>query len=85
MADHYWGKMFKQLCKARGVKLGRGQRNDRNTSATIAEVAKELGVSERTARNRVKASDDLEIYGDAIRDAGKRPVNVKTNKWHGKM
>ena len=79
MAYHYWGKMFKQLCLAKGIKLGRGQRNDRNTSVTVAEVAQELGVSERMARNRVKASDELEIYGDAIRDAGKPPVNVKTN------
>ena len=85
MTDHYWGKMFKQLCLAKGVRLGQGKRNDKKTSVTMTEVASELGVSESTARRRVRASDDLEIYGDAIRDAGKRPVSVKTAHWHGKM
>ena len=52
MPDHYWGKAFKDLCKAKGVKLGRGKGNPRakkSKTATVAVLAKELGVSERTA------------------------------------
>ena len=46
---------------------------------TVDSLAKDLGVDERTVRRRMAAAREAEIYGDAIRDAGKRPVNVKTN------
>jgi len=86
MTDDYWGKMFRQLCKAKGVAVGgKGGRPKKNENpATVAGLAEEQGVSESTARRRMKAARELEIYGDAIRDAGKRPVKVKTNNWHGK-
>jgi N6-adenosine-specific RNA methylase IME4 len=47
-----WGQAFQKLLDAKGVKTGRGARNDR-TSATIAEVARELGVAPRTADDRL--------------------------------
>jgi hypothetical protein len=49
-----WGALFEQLCAARGVRVGQGVRNA--TSASMSEVAAELGVSDRTARRRVAAS-----------------------------
>jgi N6-adenosine-specific RNA methylase IME4 len=49
-----WGRAFALLLEERGIKNGQGARNDKNlTSATVAEVAAEVGVPERTARARV--------------------------------
>lgn len=56
-----WGDAFRELLETRGVKTGSGARND-STSATVAEVAKERGVSERTARNRMNLAEDLKDY-----------------------
>ena len=53
-----WAKAFDQLLIARGVARGQGARNDR-TSASVAEVALELGVSPRTARYRLELADRL--------------------------
>jgi N6-adenosine-specific RNA methylase IME4 len=47
-----WGRAFALLLEERGIKNGQGARND-HTSATVAEVAAEVGVPERTARARV--------------------------------
>ncbi len=47
-----WGQAFKKLLAERGVVRGKGKRNEL-TSATVAEVADELGVAERTAEQRV--------------------------------
>ena len=47
-----WGRAFARLLEVRGVHAGQGARNDR-TSATVAEVAAEVGVPERTARYRM--------------------------------
>jgi AraC-like DNA-binding protein len=53
-----WGMLFKQLLEARGVKRGSGSRNDKQpTCATIAQVAKEVGVSRRTAQYRLKQTE----------------------------
>jgi N6-adenosine-specific RNA methylase IME4 len=56
-----WARLFRQLAGERGVRLGQGQRNDR-TSARVADVALELGVPYRTARNRLKLAEDVERY-----------------------
>ncbi len=53
LAGHEWGMAFMALLEVRGVGLGRGKRNDR-TSVTLTEVAKEFGVSEATARRRIR-------------------------------
>jgi hypothetical protein len=54
---------FKKLLALRGVKRGKG--GDRKSTATVAvdsvaQVAAELGVSERTARHRVALADAYE-------------------------
>ena len=53
-----WGRAFTQLCKANGVlpggKGGRLRKGEK--PATVAGLAQQCGVSERTARNRVKAA-----------------------------
>lgn len=55
-----WGQVFAKLLTEKGVQTGQGARNDvtangtdGSTSATVAEVAAEVGTPERTARQRV--------------------------------
>lgn len=48
-----WGQAFGKLLEVHAIRTRRGTRNDRGTSATIAEVAEEVGVPERTARQRL--------------------------------
>ncbi len=58
-----WGQAFRKLLDAMGLKTGRGARNDQ-TSATIAEVAAELGVCPRTAEYRLSQARALEALPD---------------------
>src|SRR3990167_9021170 len=53
MEPYQWGLAFKKLLEVRGVGRGQGKRNDKATSATVAEVAKETGIPERTAEYRL--------------------------------
>lgn len=55
---------FRRLAALRGVELGQGARNDKATSATVAEVAAELGIPERTARHRLQVADTLQSRPD---------------------
>ena len=54
------GGWMKKLLKLRGGKRGQGSRSDIATSATVAEVAAEVGIPERTARYRMKLHDEQE-------------------------
>jgi hypothetical protein len=67
-----WAEAFRKFAEGRGVALGQGKRNDR-TSATVAEVAGELGVAGRTARQRLSMANQLAQYAPgytALVDAG---------------
>jgi hypothetical protein len=57
-----WGQAFLRLCEERGATFGEGgdRRSNSGTAATIAGVAKETGVSERTARSRVAQARQYE-------------------------
>lgn len=80
-----WAEAFRKLAETRGARLGQGGRNDR-TSATVAEVAAELGVAARTARHRLQLADQLLDTPDlaALVDAGtmpaKRALRVKRDR-----
>jgi len=63
-----WGQAFKLLCEQRGVQLASGARNEL-TSATVAEVAEELGVPARTARHRVTQANAYEALPEVERRA----------------
>lgn len=58
-----WGRAFALLLVERGVKRGRGKGDPHakeSKKATVALLAGELGVPERTAKHRLKQSDDYE-------------------------
>jgi N6-adenosine-specific RNA methylase IME4 len=72
-----WGRAFKRLLEERGVKTGQGSRNDMTTSATVAEVAAELGAPLRTAERRLAQArkyDALPVEEKAAVDAGEKSV-----------
>lgn len=55
-----WGQAFRLLLEVRGVKRGRGKGDPHakeSKTATVAVLAEETGVSERTARHRVAQAD----------------------------
>lgn len=70
-----WAMLFRQLLDDRGVIKEQGARNDL-TSATVAEVAEELGVPERTARWRLAQAEQLAPHPEIAQavDRGEMPV-----------
>lgn len=51
LEPYEWGQAFKRLLAERGVRTGSGrQKGDSEKAATVAVIAAELGVPERTAR-----------------------------------
>lgn len=75
-----WAEAFKRLCEMRGVSLGRGARNDK-TSATVAEVAKELGVPERTARHRLQVADELVGHPEVAQAVDRGDLSIYEARW----
>ena len=66
-----WGQAFKQLLEEEGVRRGKG--GDRRSTETVSVdtvkgLAADLGVDERTARNRLKAADDYEALSESDRE-----------------
>lgn len=54
-----WGLVFSKMCEDRGVASGKGKGNphsDEAKTATVAVLAKEVGVTERTAERRLAAA-----------------------------
>ncbi len=66
-----WGQAFSMLMKERGIETRTGPKGKAaaDITATVAEIAKELGVSDRTARHRVKQADDYEALPTKRREA----------------
>lgn len=54
-----WADAFKKLAEIRGLRLGRGKGDPSGKTATVAVLAEEVGVPERTARRRMKLAEDL--------------------------
>lgn len=75
MSEVAWGRAFQQLLKSKGVATGSGSCNDRRTSATMAEIAKECGVTKPTTERRMKAVRDYETL----------PVKRRAARGEGKM
>jgi hypothetical protein len=68
-----WGQAFKLLLEERGVHTTRGPKPGGAISATVAEIADELGVPERTARHRVRQAEQYEALPAPLKaevDAG---------------
>jgi len=82
-----WGQAFKRLLEAKGVKRGRG--GDRRSKETVSvdtakQLAADLGVDDRTARNRMKAADEYEAASTtaAAVDADRRAKEY--TRWQGR-
>ncbi len=69
MSSIEWGLAFVKWCELKGVGLGQGTRNDTGTSASVAEVASDLGVSQRTARHRVAEAKAYEALPEGKQQA----------------
>ena len=75
LEPYEWGQAFKMLLDERGIKRGKpGPKLPKSTdtetvsaSEKIGSVAAELGVDERTARNRLKAADTYDTFTAAER------------------
>jgi N6-adenosine-specific RNA methylase IME4 len=75
-----WGQAFKMLLEERGAKHGKGAGN-RHTSrtATVAVLAKEVGVTVRTAERRLAMVDACEKMPEPLKEkviAGTIPLKV---------
>jgi len=81
-----WAASFKKLAENRGVKLGRGKGDPTGKTATVAVLADEVGVKERTARYRMnlaeelKDAPDLALKVDAGEMEAKRALRVKRER-----
>jgi hypothetical protein len=59
-----WARAFQKLREARGIKGGAKHNRHTPRPATIAALAAEVGVKERTARDRLQLLEELEAYPD---------------------
>ncbi len=83
MEPHEWGGLFKQLLKERGVKRGQAssEQKKREQSETVSDVSTELGVDDRTARNRMKSHDDYEkLPAKTKADVRNKKTTIKKTK-----
>jgi N6-adenosine-specific RNA methylase IME4 len=72
-----WGRAFALLLEERGIHTARGPKPNGSISATVAEIAAEVGVSERTARARVAQARK---YGEIQATADAEPGNPELRK-----
>lgn len=59
-----WAKAFERFAEARGARLGSGKGDPSGKAATVAALAAEVGVPERTARWRRDLADQLIPHPD---------------------
>lgn len=88
-----WAETFRSLAQVRGVRLGRGKGDPSGKTATVAVLAEELGVPERTAQRRMRLAEELSTQPDlaeavdrgdmhakqAIREKRKREAQTRTS------
>ena len=70
-----WAHAFEQLLELRGVKRGQGSRNDL-TSLSLREVAKEVGVSDKTAEKRLQWADELKDRPELKEQVRRHEIHV---------
>lgn len=65
-----WGQAFRLLLEERGVESGQGSSAAKrhSQSATVADIAAELGVPERTARHRLEQAKVYESLPEPVRE-----------------
>lgn len=72
-----WAESFKKLAEVRGVELRKTGPKPRGISATVAEIADEVGVPERTARYRMRLAEDLQDAPDLALKVDKGEMEAK--------
>lgn len=76
-----WGQAFALLLRERGIRTGRGgdrKSTDTLSVDTVADVAEEVGVNERTARRRLRAAEAYDAILPGVKEAIKgTPVEEK--------
>lgn len=79
-----WGRAFAKLLEERGVVTQRGPKpRDAFNSATVAEIAAELGVPERTARFRLEAARECDALPEPVRkevESGKKTLKEASSE-----
>ena len=67
-----WARAFQKLMEVRHMRRKAKHNRHTPTAATIAGLAEEVGVKERTARDRLQLFEELEVYPDLMQqvDAG---------------
>lgn len=71
-----WAQAFERLAEVRGVRLGVQGRQEEKT-ATVAVLAAEVGVSERTARDRLALWDEVKGDPDLVAELDENPAKEK--------
>lgn len=84
-----WAQAFERLLEARGVERGQGSAASKrhSQSATVADIASEVGVPERTARWRMRVADALTDHPElaARVDGGELPVRKAVRQARGQV
>jgi len=75
-----WAKAVRRLMKVRGIERGVKRNGHTPREDTLTGLAKELGVSERTARRRLDLLDDLGKYPKLAQMVDTEKISVRNAK-----
>jgi DNA-binding transcriptional ArsR family regulator len=64
--QHERGRIYKVLLEQRGVKRTRGPKFQDGNSATVAEIASDLGIPQRTFERHLAAADAYEQLDEPV-------------------
>jgi hypothetical protein len=72
-----WAEGFKKLAEVRGMRLGSGKGDPSGRAATVAALAEEVGVPDRTAQYRMKLAEVRGVrLGSGKGDPGGKTATV---------
>lgn len=72
-----WSESFKKLAEVRGIELNAKHNRHTPRAATVAALADEVGVPERTARYRMRLAEDLQAAPDLALKVDKGEMEAK--------
>jgi site-specific DNA-methyltransferase (adenine-specific) len=71
-----WAESFKKLAEVRGVDMAGTHNRHTPRAATVAALAEEVGVSDRTARYRMQVADELKDEPDLAEQVDRGDMDV---------